>query len=141
MLVKQTSKEEIKKLITLIRQAVLNKRNWLVMPKQKYRYENILRILFDQGFIEGYEEMNDLLIIRLRQQYWKNPVSPITSIVAIKPFVRVRRKSTIEARDISKFQRLSGQTWDFIISTDKGIILEKDNKRNWCGGLPLFRIL
>ena len=140
MLVKQASSSEIKKLITLIKQAILDNRNWLVMPKAKFRYEGILKLLINQGFIENYEESRDLLIIRLKQSYVKT-WHALNSVADIKPITRVRRKSSIEARDLAKAQRLEGQCWDFFASTDKGIMLEKEIRRYWRGGMPLFKII
>lgn len=141
MLIKKSSKNEIKKLITLIKQAVLDNRNWFAIPKSKFRFEKLLKILVNQGFIESYEESHDLLIIRLKHTYWKAATYPTQSIAYIKPITRVRRKSSIEARDLAKAQRLQGQTWDFFASTDKGVLIEKENRRYWRGGMPLFKIL
>jgi ribosomal protein S8 len=80
------------------------------MPKRKFRYESLLKILVNHGYVESYEETFDLLVIKLRHHYLKRSINPTQSIQEILPVARVRRKNSLEARDLAKAQRLQGQS-------------------------------
>ena len=59
----------------------------------------------------------------------------------ISKVTRMRRKDTINLRDISRMQRYQGQIPCFLLSTDKGILTGPQASSKKVGGIPLFRII
>ena len=116
-------------MLTRIRNANAMKYKEVAMPTSKTKTE-IARILKDEGFIEDYKIRNDkpqkTLVLTLKYTNKKERV--ITGLKRIsKPGLRVYTKST----DVPKVLNGFGIA---IISTSKGIMTDKEARKNSLGG-------
>lgn len=69
MLIKQAQKAELRNLLSLIQRANKNDRNILAVTKKKYNYLPILKLLYNSGFIQSFEDKGEFLLVRLKQTY------------------------------------------------------------------------
>jgi ribosomal protein S8 len=143
-LLKTGSRGEFRNLLSAIKQAVLQKRRFVVFPKNKFKYYSLMKMLVRDGFILDFEERGEILLVYLKNSEFKqhglsfgNYQSPFTNIRAIKRF---QRRGIIKARDICYYTRVRGPFESFFISTDQGIIKNTDVAKKFSGGTPLFTI-
>ena len=121
--------DPIADMLTRIRNANAMKYKEVKVPRSKTKTE-IARILKDEGFIEDYKVRNDesskTLVLTLKYTNKKERV--ITGLKRIsKPGLRVYTKST----DVPKVLNGFGIA---IISTSKGIMTDKEARKNSLGG-------
>ena len=121
--------DPIADMLTRIRNANAMKYKEVSMPVSKTKTE-IARILKDEGFIEDYKIRNDkpskTLVLTLKYTNKKERV--ITGLKRIsKPGLRVYTKST----DVPKVLNGFGIA---IISTSKGIMTDKEARKEALGG-------
>ena len=121
--------DPIADMLTRIRNANAMKYKEVTMPVSKTKTE-IARILKDEGFIEDYKIRNDkpqkTLVLTLKYTNKKERV--ITGLKRIsKPGLRVYTKST----DVPKVLNGFGIA---IISTSKGIMTDKEARKESLGG-------
>ena len=121
--------DPIADMLTRIRNANANKNKEVSMPVSKVKSE-IAKILKDEGFIENYKICNDkpqgTLILTLKYTNKKERV--ITGLKRIsKPGLRVYTK----ADEVPKVLNGFGIA---IISTSKGIMTDKEARKNALGG-------
>ena len=121
--------DPIADMLTRIRNANAMKYKEVSMPVSKTKTE-IARILKDEGFIEDYKIRNDkpskTLVLTLKYTNKKERV--ITGLKRIsKPGLRVYTKST----DVPKVLNGFGIA---IISTSKGIMTDKEARKQALGG-------
>lgn len=69
MLIKTGNHNEFRNLLAAIRLAMLNKREYIAFPKKKFKYKNIMLALSKHGFIGGYEERGEFLVIYFTTMY------------------------------------------------------------------------
>lgn len=131
---------EFRNLLAMLRLAILDGRNLVTFSKKKHKYLAIMEVLQLEGFIESFEERGELLIIRLKQTYWATSNRPTPAFSEVSALTRMHRKGTMNARDLTKIQRLKGQTQSYFVSTDKGILTGSEASKQHVGGIPLFRI-
>lgn len=136
----KVSKGEFRNLLAIIRLAVLDERSLVTFSKKKYKYTQLLKILQMQGFIESYEERGEIIILKLKHTYWKNFSLPMQAFSEISQLTRMRRKDTINSRDLYTLNRLKGQHESYFISSDKGILTGLEISKKFIGGIPLFQI-
>ncbi len=102
-----------------------------IHPKSKMKLE-ILRILKEEGFIEGYEEKDKTVIVKLR--YYPNG----------EPLIRdVRRVSKPSRRVYVKYSELKPVMNGLgiaILSTPKGIMSDKTARKLKVGGELLLEV-
>ena len=67
--IKKAHHGELRQVLGALRLAILDNRSKAIIPKKKFVYSPILDLLCNGGFIEGYEERGELVIINLRQFY------------------------------------------------------------------------
>jgi len=140
MLIKQAQKGELRHLISLIQSAIKSNRKLITFPKKKFKYLLILKILYEFGYIQNFEERGDFLIIRLKQIFWQTEKRPTQSIHYINTYARVTRRYSIKMRKIQKIQKNSGDSVLRIFTTDLGIATGHQALRQFCGGMPLILI-
>ena len=121
--------DPIADMLTRIRNANAMKYKEVAMPVSKTKME-IARILKDEGFIEDYKVRNDKNVntIVLILKYTNKKERVITGLKRIsKPGLRVYTKST----DVPKVLNGFGIA---IISTSKGIMTDKEARKQALGG-------
>jgi len=137
--IKNSRYGEFTHLLAILRLAVLDNRQYVAFPKKKFNYLFILKNLQMCGFIDNWEERGEILVINLKQTYWKTLQHPLQAFSNIEK-VRLNRRMTATAKQFIKIQKLHGQAVYYSISTDAGIISGWDASSKKIGGLPLFKI-
>jgi small subunit ribosomal protein S8 len=127
--------DPISDMLTRIRNANQMKYKEVEVPASKIKAE-IARILKDEGFIKGYKtekrETGDMLLIELKYGAKKERV--ITGLKRIsKPGLRVYAK-------LEEIPTVLNGLGIAIISTSKGLMTDKEAKRNQVGGEVLAYI-
>ena len=69
LIIKKAHKAEFLQLLTAVQLAMLDCRSYIALPKKKFNYVAVLLLLQANGFIEGFEERGEILVIRLKQTY------------------------------------------------------------------------
>ena len=69
MLIKKAYQGEFKHLLSILRLAMLDNRSYVAFSKNKFSYSKILAMLQSFGFIEGYEERSEIIIVSIKQTY------------------------------------------------------------------------
>ncbi len=99
------------------------------MPNSNVKKE-IAKILFDEGFIENYEVVNDNAVgsLKIYLKFDKNKKSPINGIKRVsKPSLRVYAKK-------NEIPKVLGGFGIAIISTSKGIMTGEEARKLGIGG-------
>jgi len=121
--------DPIADMLTRIRNALTIKRNEVSIPASKTK-NAIAEILFNEGFIESYElvDENNYKSIKIVLKYGPNGEKVIQGLKRIsKPGLRVYA----ECQDIPKVLNGLGIA---IVSTNKGIMTDKEARRQNIGG-------
>jgi ribosomal protein S8 len=139
IIIKKAYKAEFLQLLSVIRLATLSGRSYVAFSKKKFNYIKILLMLQYNGFIEGFEERGEMLIVKLRQTYFKSMQPPLKSIVTIEN-IRVGKRGAISAKKLSKLQKLQGQAPLILLTTNLGVISGLQGSACAVGGIPLFKI-
>lgn len=139
MLIKKAYQGEFKHLLSILRLAVLDNRSFISFPKKKFNYSTILQTLRKAGFIESYEERKEIIIIGLKQTYWKSFRHPMHAFFSVES-VRMNKRSAASAKEVVKHQLRQGQVQHLTISTNLGIISGYEAAAKKVGGIPLFKI-
>lgn len=139
MLIKKAYQGEFKHLLSILRLAVLDNRAYVAFSKKKFNYSPILKLLHSEGFIESYEDRKEIVIVNLKQTYWKCFQLPIHAFSTLEN-VRMNRRMTASSKQIVKQNLREGQFPHLSVSTDKGIMSGREAARKNLGGMPLFRI-
>ena len=124
-----TMTDPIADMLTRIRNANIVSRKSVEIPASKMK-KSIAEILLDEGYISGYEVLNDSVqgTIRLDMKYGKGGEKVITGIKKIsKPGLKVYAK----ANDVPK---VLGGLGIAIISTSKGVLSDKKARELGVGG-------
>jgi len=140
MLVKKAQKGELRHLVSMLQSAVKSNRKLVIFPKKKFKYLVILKILYEFGYIQSFEERGEFLIIRLKQAFWQTHNRPTQSIQYINTYARVTRRYSIKMQKIQKIQKNSGDSVLRVFTTNFGIITGRQAIEQFCGGVPLILI-
>ena len=122
--------------LTRIRNAILAKHQIVRIPTTKITYR-IVSVLYNEGFIENFEEVQDkfkkFLLITLKYK-GKNKNSIITKLKRIsKPGLRIYSKH-------KELPKVLGGIGIAIISTSKGVMTDKQARYLGLGGEVLCYI-
>ncbi len=121
--------DPIADMLTRIRNGNDARHKSVEVPASKVKAE-ISRILLEEGYINGYEVLEDDKqgVIKIDFKYGKNDEKVISGIKRIsKPGLRVYAKST-------EVPRVLGGLGIAILSTSKGMMTDKDARREQVGG-------
>lgn len=117
--------DPIADMLTRIRNKNQNRDKIVEMPVSKMKVE-IATILKDEGFIENYSVKDNILTLTLK--YGQNKERVITGLKRIsKPGLRVYASS-------DKLPRVLNGLGIAIISTPKGVMTDKEARKNNVGG-------
>ena len=121
--------DPIADMLTRIRNANSSKHESVLIPSSKMKVA-IAKILDDEGYINGYEVIDDGKqgMIKVTLKYGANKTKVITGIKRVsKPGLRVYANK----EEMPKVLRGLGIA---IVSTSKGIMTDKDARKNNVGG-------
>ncbi len=121
--------DPIADMLTRVRNALTIRRQEVMVPASKTK-QAIAEILFNEGYIESYEIVNDgnYKSIKLVLKYGPNGEKVIQGLKRIsKPGLRVYA----ESKDIPQVLNGLGIA---IVSTNKGIMTDKEARRQNVGG-------
>jgi len=127
--------DPIADLLTRIRNANLAYHEIVEVPSSRLKLE-IVRLLQEEGFIRGYDclEDNKQGIIRIRMKYGPRKERIITNLKRIsKPGLRVYKK----AKDVPRVLRGLGVA---ILTTSQGVMTDREARRRGLGGEVLCYI-
>nr|YP_009138866.1 ribosomal protein S8 [Lathyrus pubescens]AIK21234.1 ribosomal protein S8 [Lathyrus pubescens] len=126
------SKDTIADILTLIRNADMNRKRTIQIPLTNIT-EKIVRILFQQGFLENVrkhrERKKSFLVLTLR--YRRNRKE------SYKSFFNLKRISTPGLRIYSKYPQIPkvlGGMGIVILSTSRGIMADREARLERIGG-------
>jgi small subunit ribosomal protein S8 len=120
-------------MIATIKNGQLAKKSFVLQSKKK-ACENILNVLWNEGFILGYKiSKTDLNTIKIFLKY-QNGI-PVISLIKIlsKPSLRIY----YSAKQLWKLDPSKGT---IILSTNKGFMSNYDCKKKTLGGEPLILV-
>jgi small subunit ribosomal protein S8 len=119
-------------LLTRIRNGILASHETVEVPSSKLKAE-VVRILREQGYIEGYEtrpgvpgDASEKLVVRLK--YTGNRTSVISGIRRVS---RPGQRTYVDAKHIPKVLGGMGTT---IVSTSRGVMTGHDARTQGVGG-------
>ena len=137
--IKKAYAGEFRHFLSILRLAMLDNRLFVAFPKKKFTYLTILKQLQKQGFIESYEERPELVVVSLKQTYWKSSQLPLHAFSNIE-LMRCNKYKTGTVRQITQFYRTQGQFVECVLSTDNGVTSGLKALAIKTGGIPLFKI-
>lgn len=116
--------------LTRVRNAIKARHRVVEIPASNLKKE-ITKILFDQGYILNYkfDDNGPQGTIKLALKY-----HPITKAPAIKSLVRVSKPGLRKYSSVADLPRVLSGLGTAIISTSKGLMTDKDARRNNVGG-------
>lgn len=116
--------------LTRVRNAIKARHRVVEIPASNLKKE-ITKILFDQGYILNYkfDDNGPQGTIKLALKY-----HPITKAPAIKSLVRVSKPGLRKYSSAADLPRVLSGLGTAIISTSKGLMTDKDARRNNVGG-------
>jgi small subunit ribosomal protein S8 len=122
--------------LTRVRNAIMARHKVVEIPASNMK-KSITKILFEKGYILNYkfEEDNKQGIIKIALKY-----NPSTKVSAIKSLERVSRPGLRQYADSGSLPRVLNGLGIAIISTSKGVITNKEARKENVGGEVLCYI-
>jgi small subunit ribosomal protein S8 len=123
--------------LTRIRNAIRANHRIVEIPSSKLKRE-ITKILYDKGYIQGYKFDQAAGVggtIKIALKY-----NPITKQAAISALERVSRPGLRQYRKASELPRVMNGLGIAVISTSRGLMTDKEARRDNIGGEVLCYI-
>jgi len=116
--------------LTRVRNAIMAKHKVVEIPASNLKKE-MTKILFDKGYILSYkfEEDDKQGIIKIALKY-----HPISKVSAIKSLKRVSRPGLRKYSDVENLPRVLNGMGIAILSTSRGLMTEKEARKENVGG-------
>jgi small subunit ribosomal protein S8 len=116
--------------LTRMRNAIMAKHKVVEIPASNLKKE-ITKILFDKGYILSYKfEDNDQQgVIKIALKY-----HPISKVPAIKSLKRVSKPGLRKYSDVDNLPRVLNGMGIAILSTSKGLMTDKEARKENVGG-------
>lgn len=116
--------------LTRVRNAIMAKHKVVEIPSSNLKKE-ITKILFDKGYILSYkfEDDDKQGIIKIALKY-----HPISKVSAIKSLKRVSRPGLRKYTDVENLPRVLNGMGIAILSTSRGLMTEKEARKENVGG-------
>jgi len=116
--------------LTRVRNAIMAKHKVVEIPASNLKKE-ITKILFDKGYILSYKfEDNDQQgIIKIALKY-----HPISKVPAIKSLKRISKPGLRKYSDVDNLPRVLNGMGIAILSTSKGLMTDKEARKENVGG-------
>jgi len=128
-----TMQDPISDLLTRIRNAQMARHESVDMPNSKIK-RSILKVLEEEGYINGYaatDEVKSLLSVDLKYHDGEPVIEEIKRVS--RPGLRIYKEST-------ELQEVRGGLGVAIISTDKGVMTDKQARAAGVGGEVLCTV-
>lgn len=120
-------------MISTINNGQLAKKSFVLLPKQK-ACENILNVLWDEGFILGYQvSKTSLNTLKIFLKYQNG----LPAIVLLKMLSKPSLKIYYSVKQLWKIDSSKGF---IIMSTNKGFMTSHECKKQVLGGEPVILI-
>jgi small subunit ribosomal protein S8 len=116
--------------LTRVRNAIMAKHKVVEIPASNIKKE-MTKILFDKGYILSYkfEEDDKQGIIKIALKY-----HPISKVSAIKSLKRVSKPGLRKYSDVDNLPRVLNGMGIAILSTSRGLMTEKEARKENVGG-------
>ena len=116
--------------LTRVRNAIMAKHKVVEIPASNLKKE-MTKILFDKGYILSYkfEEDDKQGIIKIALKY-----HPISKVSAIKSLKRISKPGLRKYIDVDNLPRVLNGMGIAILSTSRGLMTEKEARRENVGG-------
>lgn len=116
--------------LTRMRNAIMAKHKVVEIPASNIKKE-MTKILFDKGYILSYkfEDDDKQGIIKIALKY-----HPISKIPAIKSLKRISKPGLRKYSDVDNLPRVLNGMGIAILSTSKGLMTDKEARRENIGG-------
>lgn len=115
--------------LTRIRNANMAKHKLLEVPSSKMKLE-IARILFEKGYIANYKlEESEKPTLKIALKY-----HPATKLPAIHSIIRVSKPGLRKYADTENLPRVMNGLGIAILSTSKGLMTDKEARKENVGG-------
>jgi len=116
--------------LTRVRNAIKARHRVVEIPASNFK-KGLTKILFEQGYILNYkfEDKGPQGTIKVALKY-----HPMTKAPAIKSLVRVSKPGLRKYSGVSDVPRVLSGLGTAIISTSKGLMTDKDARKNNVGG-------
>jgi small subunit ribosomal protein S8 len=125
--------DPIADMFTRIRNAVSSEKDTVDVPSSNLKI-NIVKILAQEGFIEGYKYIEDGKqgILRIHLKYKTDDLK--NKIPVINEIRRVSKPSRRIYKTVNDLPKIKGNLGVAIVSTSKGVMTAKEAKANNVGG-------
>lgn len=125
-----TMSDPIADMLTRIRNANIAKHDTVEVPASKMK-KAIAEILLNEGYIKGYELVQDGIkeIIRITLKYGKDKNEKV-----ISGLKRISKPGLRVYADAENLPKVLGGLGTAIVSTNKGVITDKDARKQNVGG-------
>jgi len=116
--------------LTRMRNAIMAKHKVVEIPASNLK-KDITKILFDKGYILSYKFEDDSKqgIIKIALKY-----HPISKIPAIKSLKRISKPGLRKYTDVDNLPRVLNGMGIAILSTSKGLMTDKEARKENVGG-------
>jgi small subunit ribosomal protein S8 len=116
--------------LTRVRNAIMAKHKVVEIPASNMKKE-MTKILFEKGYILSYkfEDDNKQGIIKIALKY-----HPVSKVPAIKSLKRVSRPGLRKYSDVQNLPRVLNGMGIAILSTSRGLMTEKEARKENVGG-------
>lgn len=131
--------DQIANMLVNIKNAGKVKKDNIIIPHSNIK-ESILSILKREGFIKTFEVIdagNNKKQIKIVLEYSGKHPNVFHRINDIKRVSKLSKRVYLGYRDIHKYKFGKGLV---IVSTPKGILTDKEARKELCGGEVLFKI-
>lgn len=118
-----TSKSEILGIIAQIRRASFENKRILIIKKKKQKYINILKILYQHGFIQSFTEYPNYFLLKLKSFYFfqNSSAQASVNIIDISKVRQKKNKHNLSSKFIYKFQKLKGPATLLLFNSQLGL--------------------
>ena len=127
--------KHISNMISTINNGQLAKKSFVLLPKQK-ACENILNVLWDEGFILGYQIYKTKTNLKTMKIFLKYQ-NGLPAIVLLKMLSKPSLKLYYSVKQLWKIDSSKGF---IIMSTNKGFMTSNECKKQVLGGEPFILI-
>lgn len=126
--------DPISDMLTRIRNAIRAHKAELVMPYSKFKH-NLANVLLQEGFVSGVNELpGRMKMLQVNLKYGQNGGSVITDLKRIStPGQRIYMPAT-------KIPRTNGGFGITVVSTSKGLLTDKQARKQKMGGEVICQI-
>ncbi len=131
--------DQISNMLVGIKNAGLVKKDYIIVPHSKIKI-SILEVLKREGFIKTFELIdagNNKKQIKIVIEYTGKHPHVYPKINDVTRVSKLSKRVYLGYRDINKYKYGHGL---IVVSTPKGILTDRETRKELCGGEILFKI-